>query len=332
MIVAVTGASGHVGANLVRMLLDRGDHVRALIHRDRRAVAELDVEECIGDLHDMPSVQKLVDGAEAVFHLAANITLKRDRQRTAWRTNVDGARNVAEACLRAGVRRLVHFSSIHALSPYPQDALVTESRPLAVDGRLPAYDRSKAAAEQAVVDAVTRGLDAVIVNPTAMIGPYDFRPSYLGSVLIDVVRGKLPVLVRGGFDWVDVRDVSVGALAAMERGTSGERYLLSGHYRPLTELAAMTAAIAGSPPPHFSVPLWTAYLGLPFVVLAYALRGKPSRFTSTSLWTMKHHQQVSHEKATRELGYQSRPLEETIRDTLDWFRAAGLLRDRTRHV
>lgn len=332
MKVAVTGASGHTGANLVRMLLERGHRVRVLAHHDRRAFEALDVEQCTGDLHDPESLQKLVNGAEAVFHLAASITLKSDRQGIAWRTNVDGTRNVAEACLSAGVKRLVHFSSIHALSPYPQDETVTESRPMAVDGRLPAYDRSKAAAEEAVLDAVARGLDAVIVNPTAMIGPYDFGPSYLGSVLIDVVHGKLPVLVRGGFDWVDVRDVCAGALAAMERGTSGERYLLSGHYHPLAELATMTAGIAGTPSPLFSVPLWTAYLGLPFAALAYALRGKPSRFTSTSLWTMKHHQQVSHEKATRELGYQTRPLEETVRDTLEWFRAAGHLKGGVRHV
>ncbi|MCC6490159.1 MAG: NAD-dependent epimerase/dehydratase family protein [Candidatus Hydrogenedentes bacterium] len=332
MIIAVTGASGHTGANLVRMLLERGHCVRVFAHHDRRAFEELDVEQCAGDLHNPESLQKLVNGAKAVFHLAATITLKRDRQGIAWRTNVDGTRNVAGACLSAGVKRLVHFSSIHAFSPYPASQVVTESRSLALDGALPAYDRSKAAAEQVVLDAVAHGLDAVIVNPTAMLGPFDFGPSYLGSALIDVVRGRLPVLVRGGFDWVDVRDVCKGALAAMERGTSGERYILSGHYRPLAELAAMTADIAGSPPPRFSVPLWTAYMGLPVAAVACALRGKQPRFTSTSLWTMKHHQQVSHEKASRELGYKTRPLEETVRDTLDWFRAKGLLKNGARHV
>ena len=332
MIVAVTGASGHVGANLVRILIERGHHVRALIHRDRRAVEGLDVEQCIGDLHDPESVQNLVNGTEAVFHLAASITLKQDREGIAWRTNVDGTRNVAEACLRAGVRRLVHFSSIHALSPYPQDETVTEARPLALDGGLPAYDRSKAAAEEIVLDAVARGLDAVIVNPTAMIGPYDFGPSYLGSVLVDVAHGKLPVLVRGGFDWVDVRDVCAGALTALDRGTIGERYLLSGAHRPLPELAEMAAGIAGVPAPRFAVPLWVAYLGLPIASLAYAVRRKPPRFTRTSLWTMKHHQRVTHEKAMRELGYQTRPLEDTVRDTLEWFRAAGLLKGGARHV
>jgi dihydroflavonol-4-reductase len=119
--------------------------------------------------------------------------------------------------------------------------------------------------------------------------------------------------------------VCAGALAAWERGVSAQRYLLSGHYLPLTELAALAAGIAGTPAPRIAVPLWAAYLGLPVASLAYTLRRKQPRFTRTTLWTMTHHQQISHEKATRELGYQTRPLEETVRDTLAWLRNAGLL-------
>src|SRR5207237_8277691 len=153
--------------------------------------------------------------------------------------------------------RLCHFSSIHALSPEPRNGTVDEARPLAEKSWLP-DDRSKAGGEREIKKGVERGLDAVTVNPTAVLGPHDYRPSPLGSVLLDLYRRKLPGLVDGGFDWVDVRDVVAGALAAAEKGRTGERYLLGGARRTVLELAREVEKVTGARPPRFVSPMWLA--------------------------------------------------------------------------
>jgi len=162
---------------------------------------------------------RAVEGVEVVYHAAARISLKHDDP-VATRINTEGARNVVEACLAAGVRRLVHFSSIHACSPNPPDQPIDEARPLFDDSPL-AYDRSKAAGEGEVRAGIERGLDAVIVVPTAVIGPNDFKPSRMGRLVVDVCKRRLPATVEGGFNWVDVRDVAAGALAAAEINMHG---------------------------------------------------------------------------------------------------------------
>ena len=192
-VAVVTGASGHVGANLVRALLARGQRVRALIHRDQRGLAGLDVERIEGDVGDLGSLQRAFAGADTVYHAAGMISLLRTEWRELQATNILGTRHVVEACRLAGVRRLVHFSSIHALVQEPLDVPVDESRPLvcAVDGRrCPPYDRSKAVGELEIQEGLARGLDAIILHPTAIIGPYDFKPSHLGEVLLALAKRK----------------------------------------------------------------------------------------------------------------------------------------------
>jgi dihydroflavonol-4-reductase len=218
--VVVTGASGHVGANLVRKLREKGRRVRVLVHRDRRAFEGLDIETATGDILDTWSLVSAFDGAEYVYHLAVHISISKRDAAEAARLNREGTRNVVDACMEAGVRRLVHFSSIHALSSKPRDEMIDESRPLAEPSD-PVYDRSKADAERVVLEAVEKGLDAVIVNPTAILGPWDFKPSYMGKFLLALCHHEFKSLVKGGFDWVDVRDVVQGALTAEQRGRKG---------------------------------------------------------------------------------------------------------------
>ena len=170
----VTGASGHVGANLVRALLAQGRPTRTLLHLDRQAIEGLDVEIIEGDICDLESLCVAFDGADVVYHLAANISLLMDEWPLLELVNVIGTRNVVEACLRSGVRRLVHFSSSHALVQEPMDIPVDESHPLVESQGCPPYDRSKAAGEKAVCKGIERGLDAIIIYPTAIIGPHDY--------------------------------------------------------------------------------------------------------------------------------------------------------------
>lgn len=324
MRAAVTGASGHLGANLVRALVEEGHDVAVLVRDDTRAVEGLPVRVVRGDLFEPAALRRALDGAETVFHLAARISIDGDPGGAVRRTNVLGPREVVAACRDVGVRRLVHVSSIHALSPRPADAPVDEGRlPSDTDADAPAYDRSKAHGEREVLDGVARGLDAVIVNPTAIIGPHDWKPSRMGRVVLALARGRMPALVDGGFDFVDARDVARGAIEAARRGRRGERYLLSGSWWSVAALAREVARISGTRPPRLVAPMALARIGAPFVEIASRLAGAEPLYTRESLRALRGHRDVRHDKATRELGYAPRPLETTLADTLAWFGSRG---------
>ncbi len=325
MTIVVTGASGHIGANLVRALIDKGESTRSLVHVNCRAIDGLKTEIVHGDVCDRGSLDKAFQGADVVYHLAACISLSMDDWPRVEAINVNGTRNVVEACLNAGVRRLVHFSSIHAMVQEPFFTPVNELRPLAESPHYPPYDRSKAAGEVIVRQGIDRGLDAVIISPTAVIGPHDYEPSYLGEALLAMAKHQLPALVTGGYDWVDVRDVVSGAMQAEKQAPTGAKYLLSGHWVSLQDLATIITEISGVPARRLTVPLWLARLGAPFIKIVSHFSGKRPLYTSVSLRALHSNRQMSHEKASTELGYKPRPFRETMVDTLRWFQDNGQL-------
>jgi dihydroflavonol-4-reductase len=321
---AITGASGHLGANLVRALVADGHDVAALVRDDARAVAGLPIRVVRGDLFDPRALRAAFEGADVVFHVAARISIGGDRSGEVARTNVGGVRGVVAACLDARVPRLVHVSSIHAFSVRPVGEPVDETRgPSDADAGAPAYDRSKAEGEREVLAGVARGLDAVIVNPTGIIGPHDWKPSRMGRVILDLARGRMPALVDGGFDFVDARDVARATIEAGHRGRRGERYLLPGAWWHIDDLARAVSRIAGVRPPRFVVPMTMARVGAPFVESLWPLAGAEPLYTRESLHALRHYRHVRREKAARDLGYVPRPLEETLADTLAWFRQQG---------
>ncbi len=322
--IVITGIAGFVGGNLARALLAQGQPVKGLIHKDDRSVTGLEIQRVPGNLHDLESLKQAFRGAEVVYHLAASITLDGVWSRLEA-INVAGTRNVVEACLAAGVGRLVHCSSIHAFEQAPLDQPLDETRPLAIGRHHPVYDRSKAAGELEVRKGLERGLDAVILNPTAILGPYDFKPSYLGKAILSMARGELPALVRGGFDWVDVRDVVYGLIQAAQRAPTGNKYLLSGHWRSVVDLSKCVAQYTHTPPPRLTVPLWLAYLGLPFIHALSHINHKEQLYTRFSLQTLKSNRLISHARATQDLDYQPRPFEQSIADTVSWFAHNGYL-------
>jgi dihydroflavonol-4-reductase len=324
MSVLVIGAAGHVGGNLVRALLAAGRKVRATVYRDERALAGLDVERVKADVLDPASLTAAMQGCEVVYHLAAIIAIAGESERRVEDVNIRGPRNVAAACLEAGVQRLVHFSSIHAFEQLPLDRPLDETRGEPIAGA-PTYDRTKAAGEREILQAVARGLDAVIVNPTSVVGPYDFKPSPMGDVLLRLATGKMPALVTSGFDFVDVRDIVAGAFAAEARGRTGERYLLPGHFATFRELAALMAQASGRRAPRLVTPLWLARVGAPFLGAWCKVTGGRPLYTGESLDILsRSHPDIRGDKARAELGYQARPLAETVRDTWGWFRSAGM--------
>jgi len=327
----VTGASGHIGANLVRVLLGQGRLVRALVHRNTAAVEGQPFEVVRADLLDAAALLKACAGAGTVFHLAGKISAGWEADEEVHTINVTGTRNVVEACLASGVNRLVHFSSIQALlgQALVRSAAVDETCELvAADDRTRgAYDRAKAEAERLVLGAVERGLDAVILNPTAVLGPFDFQPSPMGEVLLALGRGELPALVAGGHcDYVDVRDVATGALAAEQCGRRGERYILSGTRLSLVALARQWASVTGRAAPRFAVPMGLARLAAPFAPAWARWRGRRrTLFTSESLRVLRTQPPASHHKAGAELGYRPRSIDETLRDTCAWMKTQGWL-------
>lgn len=331
-IVLVTGASGLVGANLTRALLAQGRGVRALVHEDRRALEGLEVEAVQADIRDPEALERALAGVEVVYHLAGSISLSMDSGPEMEAINAIGTRNVVTACLRCGVRRLVHFSSIDALRPEPYDVRVDETRPLIDEdrsaaelGQISPYQRSKAQSEREVRAGIERGLDSVILQPTAIFGPNDFKPSYIGQALIQLARGRIPALVRGGFDWVDVRDVVAGALAAELVAPTGAHYLLGGHWQTIRSVAERVAAVTGRPAPLFDVPMELADAFAPVMLKLAHFNGTHPIYTRVTLDALRGNRQVDCAHAARDLGYTARPLDETVRDTLTWFQEHGYL-------
>ena len=317
--IAIIGASGLVGGNLVRALLAQGRLVRALVHRDSRALAGLDVETVPADITDLSSLQRAFRGADVVYHLASSISISMENWDELEHVNVIGTRNVIKACLKNNVRRLLYFSSIHAYDHAPFDQPMDENRPLLTGDHHPPYERSKALAEMEIRRSLDSGLDSVILIPTAITGPYDFRPSYFGQALRLLAKGRIPALVHGGYDWVDVRDVVDGAIQAARLSPRGGRFILSGHWHSLREVARFTFEITGGPVPRFTVPVWLAQLAQPIMAKLAQVNGSQPIYTRPMLNAMRSNHHISHARAARDLGYSPRPFQQTIADTLHWF-------------
>ncbi len=320
MKIAVTGASGHVGASLIRMLLQQKHTVRVLVHADSRALQGLNVETIKGGLEDITALQKFCHNQEVVFHLAAKISIGNESYDEVYNINVQGTKNLTVASRNAGAKRFIHFSSIHALEQYPQNKPVDETRPLALHSEM-VYEKTKALAEQWILEQNSPYFQVVVLNPTAIIGPYDFKPSYLGQVIQMIYKGTLPGLVPGGYNWVDVRDVAQAAVNAMEKGKPGERYLLSGKWQSLKTIAEMVGTLRNKKCRLPVFPFWLARMGVPFMALYAQWKNREPLYTKTSLSILQSaNQHILNDKARRVLDFSPRPLEESVADTLEWLK------------
>lgn len=322
--VAVIGASGYIGNNVCRALLEQGHHVKAMVHITSNSLERFDIEKVRGDILDPSSLTRFLEGVDIVFHAAGKISISGDPDGSVRRTNVIGTKNVVEATLSSGAKRLIFFSSIHALEQNP-NAELDESRDFVGDRGF-VHDYAKSDAEKEVLKGIAKGLDAVILSPTAAIGPYDFSPSLMGHGLIALYNRKLPALVRGGCDWVDVRDVVKAAVTAMDKGKSGERYLLSGMWKTVRELAQLVHETTGKSPPKFTSPSWLARIGVPIAKAYSLITNTPTLYTGETLEVLlRCNRNISCSKAKRELAFYPRPLVETLADTFEWFKKTGLI-------
>jgi dihydroflavonol-4-reductase len=325
MVIAITGANGHVGANLCKALLELGHEVRALVHKNTNGLDKLDVKLFKGDLQDKESLIPFIDGAEIVFHLAAKISINGDPHGFVRAINTEGTRLMIQLSKEFGIRRFIYFSSIHAFQQNPHDQVLDESRPLVGDEAFD-YDRSKADGERIVLNAAKDGLDAFVLSPTAIIGPMDFEPSLMGKAFLQLYHHQIPALVPGGYNWVDVRDIVSAAIQSIEKGKTGQKYLLSGHWLSLPEVARLIEKHTGKNIVRTVMPFWLAWIGLPFITLYSRLSDRVPLYTRESLKIIINgSKQISHKKAELELGFVPRSMDESVRDVMKWFETNGYL-------
>lgn len=325
MVIAITGANGHVGVNLCKALIEQGYEVRALVHKNSQGLEKLDVKLFKGDLLNKESLIPFMNGAEIVFHLAAKISINGDPHGLVRSINTEGTRLMIRLSKEYGIRRFIYFSSIHAFCQDPHDQVLDETRPLVGEEAF-AYDRSKADGERIVMDAAKDGLDAFVLSPTAIVGPMDFEPSLMGKAFLQLYHHQIPALVPGGYNWVDVRDIVNAAIQSIEKGEKGEKYLLSGHWLSLPEVAKLIEKHTGKNIVRTVMPFWLAWVGLPFITLFSRLSGRVPLYTRESLKIIIHgSKQISFKKAEMGLGFSPRSMDETVRDVMKWFETNGYL-------
>ncbi len=310
----VTGATGHIGNVLVRQLLARGEKVRALVRPGKTPLAlqDLEVEIVPGDILDPDSLVRALDGVDVVYHLAARIRLAPDPETE--RVNLAGTRHLLAAARRTGVRRFVYASTIYAMR-LPEQGLVDESLPFDPVHARGAYDRSKAAASLEVQQAAAGGLDALLVCPTAVTGPYDFQRSEAGRGILYHLPPGIKFTVDGAYDFVDVRDVAQGLIAAAERGLRGETYILGGDRLTVREVAETIWEAAGGWHVGVHLPGWVADLAASVLPL---FTDDPL-VTPYSLAAIRSNSHISHARAARELGFRPRPARLAIVDAVRWW-------------
>jgi len=327
--VLVTGGSGFVGSAVLRALAGRGLDLRALARASspRANFAGVDCQIVEGDMRDQAAMERAMDGARHLYHVAADYRLWARNPEDIVRANVEGTRAVMAAALARGVERIVYTSSVATLRAADAATCVDETAPLDEGEGVGAYKRGKVLAERLVERLVAeRGLPAVIVNPSTPIGPRDIKPTPTGRIVVEAAGGRIPAFVDTGLNLVHVDDVARGHVLAMEKGVIGERYILGGQNVSLRELLVEIAALTGRRAPTVNLPR------LPLYPLAWAaeamgqITGKEPFVTRDALKMASHHMFFTSAKAERDLGYGARPYREALADAIAWFRQAGRVR------
>lgn len=328
MTTLITGATGFLGSAVLRRLVATDHDVRALVRpgSDRRNLADVSVETIEGDLTDLASLKRALTGCRALFHVAADYRLWTPDPDVAYRVNVDGTRALMLAALDAGVGRIVYTSSVATLGLTSDGTPADEQTPVSLDDMVGHYKRSKYLAEDAVKTLVReRGLPAVIVNPSAPVGPRDIKPTPTGRMIRDAASGRMPAFVDTGLNVVHVDDVAAGHLAAFERGSMGERYILGGEDMTLQQILTEVCRLSGRKPPRVRLP-HGLILPVAYAAEAWAAVTKHEPVvTVTGVRLAKKRMFFCWDKARRELGYTAQPASQALADAVRWFRDNGYL-------
>lgn len=320
----VTGANGHLGSTLLRSLEHQDCQVRGLVLPDEAVQNHGNITYFKGDVRDSSTLSPLFENTEGfqvtVFHTAGLIDISKGLTRKMEEINVEGTIRIAEMALKYKVYRFIYVSSVHAIPEKGIKGTLKEIRHFTPASVVGGYAKTKAAATQAVLNLVPLGLNAVVVQPSGILGPYDSSRNHLVQMVSDYRKGRLPACVRGGYDIVDVRDVAQGCLLAAEKGRTGECYILSGKYYDIKSILSLVREIEGGRRLPV-LPIWMAEAFAPLFEWISKRRKERPLYTRYSLYTLKSNSKFSHDKATKELGYRPRSLRTTIADTLQWLKA-----------
>ncbi|WP_343209344.1 NAD-dependent epimerase/dehydratase family protein [Anaerolentibacter hominis] len=323
MMYIVTGANGHLGNTIIRLLKREGKSIRGLILPGEKGRYRGSVTYYTGDVTDKKSLEPLFRGIRGyhtiLIHTAGLVDISDEVSDRLYQVNVQGTQNVVDLCKKYHVSRLVYVSSVHAIPEKDKLQVQKEIDRFSADTVTGGYAKTKAQATQIVLDAAAEGLNAVVVQPSGILGPYDESGNHLVQMVTDYIQGKLPAGVKGGYDFVDVRDVAAGTLAAAYKGKPGECYILSNRHYDVKEVLNMVKEVNGGRRIPI-LPMWMARAGTPFLEWYAKRRKQRPLYTRYSLYTLKSNDRFSHDKATRDLNYRPRDMYETIQDTVKWMK------------
>lgn len=322
----VTGATGFLGAHVARVLAEQGAELRLLVRptSDLRNLEGLGGDRVVGDLRDAASIEKAMAGCDTVFHVAADYRLWVRDPHEMYRSNVEGTRGVLEAARKQAVDRVIYTSSVATMGFRSNGQLADEDSPVSLADMIGHYKRSKYQAEQVALEAGRSGQHVVVVNPSTPVGEMDVKPTPTGRIVLDFLKRKFPAYVDTGLNLVDATDCARGHVAALQKGRSGERYILGGENLTLKQILDKLAAITGLPSPTVEVPHFVA-LGAAVVDELWTgrIRGREPRATIDAVRMGRKKMYVSSAKAERDLGWKAVPVDGALRRAADWFRAQG---------
>ncbi len=322
----VTGATGFVGSHVARVLAEQGADLRLLVRSgsNPKNIESLKAERVVGDLREPATLEKAMTGCDALFHVAADYRLWVRDPEQMYRSNVEGTRAILQAARKNGIRRVVYTSSVATMGFTSNGHPADENSPVSLDGMIGHYKRSKFMAEQVAIEAGRSGMDVVVVNPTTPVGERDIKPTPTGRIIVDFLKRKFPAYVDTGLNLVDVGECARGHVAALERGRSGERYILGGENLTLKQILDKLAAITGLPSPKVRVPYVMALATgvVDEMVTGHILRREP-RATIDAVRMGRKKMFVSCGKAERELGWKIVPVDGALRRAVEWFRGNG---------
>jgi len=326
MLAIVTGATGFVGSHVARVLAEQGADLRLLVRSssDLRNIQDLNAERVTGDLRDPASLKKAVAGCEVVFHVAADYRLWVRDPDEMYRSNVEGTRAVLQAARETGVRRVIYTSSVATMGFTSNGHLADETSPVSLANMIGPYKRSKFMAEQVAIEAARSGMDVVVVNPTTPVGERDIKPTPTGRIVVDFLKRKFPAYVDTGLNLVDVTECARGHVAALEKGSSGQRYILGGENLTLKQILDKLAAITGLPSPRIRVPYVMALAtGVVDEFVTCHIRKREPRATIDAVRMGRKKMFVTSAKAERELGWKTVPVDGALGRAVEWFQANG---------
>lgn len=326
----ITGATGFLGRAVLQLLLAHSCRILALV-MDKDPLAYTipeNVTVFCGDLTDKDTLRSFfAAGGDnfCVLHCAGLISIASKPDEALYAVNVQGTQNIVDLCREFGASRLIYVSSVHAIPEKPAPETITEPDRFAPDEILGDYGKSKSMATALVLEAAQSGLNASVVLPSGILGPGDLARGNMTRMLLAFCRGRLPLGVKGGYDFVDVRDVAVGVLACAERGKAGECYILSGHYTTIQDMFSLTASQLGRKAPKFCVSATLASCAAPVFEKIAQLRGERPFFTPYSIAVLRSNGHFSNAKAVGALGFHARPLKETLQSMILWFQGQNLI-------